>query len=122
VRIERRVLTSVKGFPVRLVPLIPLFLAALLTMPAIDAGAAIDCSRATGNVDRMLCSNSRAAAAEERMAQAFRAAVRRGVAPDALRSSQVRWKTQVRDLCNTIDCLIKAYDQRIVELDSMGAS
>jgi uncharacterized protein len=101
--------------------MIVLFCCSVCLHWTLDARAAMDCSRATTNVDRMLCSSSRAAVAEERMAYAFRAAVRRGVAPEELRSSQLRWKTQVRDACNDVDCLVSAYEQRIAELDGLGS-
>lgn len=101
---------------VRTLRIIITFLAAY----ALTAQAAIDCSRATGNGDRMLCFSERAAAAEERMAFAFKAAVRRGIPPSQLRSTQLQWKSEIRDLCNDVDCLIKAYDQRTIELDSLG--
>lgn len=98
----------------------PGIMIALLATYALSAQAAIDCSRATTNVDRLLCSSERAAAAEERMAYAFRAAVRRGIAPNQLRSTQTQWKSEIRDRCNDVDCLTNAYDQRTIELDSLA--
>lgn len=91
-----------------------------MAMHAPMAQGAIDCSRATSNVDRLLCSSSRAAAAEERMAHAFRAAVSRGIPPGQLRNTQQQWKAEIRDRCNDVDCLTNAYDQRAIDLDGLG--
>lgn len=92
-----------------------------ISLPAslMVAHAAVDCSRATSNIDRLLCSSSRAAAAEERMAYSFRAAVQRGVPPAQLRSTQLNWRTEIRDRCNNVDCLVGAFERRSIELDSL---
>jgi uncharacterized protein len=91
--------------------------ACVLLAAAATAGAAVDCSRARSNAEKMLCSSARAADAEEAMALAFRDAMRRGADPAALMDSQRRWTREVRDACNSIDCLLKAYEDRIDELD-----
>jgi uncharacterized protein len=82
------------------------------------AAAALDCSRARSNADKMLCSNSRLAMADERMAYAFREAIRRGADPSALMQSQRRWTTEIRDACNGVECMLKAYEDRTAELEN----
>lgn len=77
----------------------------------------IDCSKATSNADRLVCSNDRLAAAEEGMARAYRDALRRGVDRDRLRSSQREWNQEVRDRCNDAACLERAYAERMSELN-----
>ena len=92
---------------------------ALLGMVAsTHVAAAIDCSRAKSNVDKLICSSSRASAAENQMAWSYRAALQRGVDPQMLRRSQHEWQEQVRDICNDVPCLIKAFDERGGELDN----
>ena len=93
----------------------------LAWLPASIGTAAIDCSRVTSNVERLICSNSRAAAAEEKMAQSFWAALRRGVPPAELRESQRIWLNEVRNACNDVECLLRAHERRILELDSLAA-
>ncbi len=86
---------------------------------AVDpAAAVIDCSRVTSNADRLVCSSDRLAAAEERMALAFRQAMRRGVDRDKLIATQREWNANVRELCNQVDCLLRAYEDRAAELDN----
>ena len=79
--------------------------------------AVIDCSRATSNADRLVCSNDRLASVEEEMARAYRNALRRGVDGEKLRATQRDWKAAVRDPCNDAACLQQAYGARILELD-----
>ena len=78
--------------------------------------AAVDCARAKENVDKLVCFNSKAAAAEERMALAFHHALQRGVSPEILRQTQSHWKKNVRDVCINVECIVGAHEERIAEL------
>jgi len=91
---------------------------AVLLSGSVSVPAAQDCSRARSNAEKMLCSNSRLAQAEERMAYAFRIAIRHGADPSALMQSQRRWSTEIRDACNEVDCMLKAYEERTAELEN----
>ena len=88
-----------------------------LIVPA-SALAALDCSRAKTNAEKMLCSNSRLAEADERLAFAFRSAVHRGADPKELMEAQRVWIRDARDVCNDVECMLKAYEERISDLDS----
>ena len=92
------------------------FLVALM-LPA-SALAALDCSRAKTNAEKMLCSNSRLAEADERLAFAFRSAIHRGADPRTLMDAQRVWVRDARDVCNDVECMLKAYEERISDLDS----
>ena len=87
-------------------------------MVPVTALAALDCSRAKTNSEKMLCSNSRLAAADERLAYAFRGAIHRGADPKELMESQRVWVRESRDVCNDAECMLKAYQERISDLDS----
>lgn len=80
--------------------------------------AALDCSRARTNTEKLLCSNSRLAEADDRLALAFRGAIRRGADPKTLMDEQRAWNRDVRDICNDVGCMLKAYEERISDLDS----
>ena len=97
-----------------------MFLSAVVIVlaAAVVAPAALDCSRATSNAEKMVCSNSRLALAEERMVYAFRGAIRRGADPAALMESQRRWTAEIRDACNEVECMLKAYEDRTAELEN----
>jgi uncharacterized protein len=91
---------------------------AIMLAAPVPAPAALDCSRARSNAEKMLCSNSRLALAEERMAYAFREAIRHGADPSALMQSQRRWTTEIRDACNEVECMLKAYEDRTADLEN----
>jgi uncharacterized protein len=80
--------------------------------------AALDCSRAKSNAEKLLCSNPRLAEADERLAFAFRGAVRRGADPEQLMESQRVWVRNARDVCNDAECMLRAYEERISDLDA----
>lgn len=80
--------------------------------------AALDCSRAKTNTEKLLCSNSRLAEADVRMALAFRGAIHRGADPKALMDAQRAWIHDARDVCNDVECMLKAYEERISDLDN----
>jgi len=80
--------------------------------------AAVDCSRARTNVDKLICSSSRLSVAEEQMAKSYRAAMRRGVDLQELQRTHIEWYEQVRNACNDVACLMRAFDDRSAELDN----
>lgn len=84
----------------------------------MPASAALDCGRASTNVEKLLCSNPRLARADERMARAFRAAIHRGADPRLLMETQRVWIQDARDVCNDVECLLNAYEDRISDLDN----
>jgi uncharacterized protein len=88
-----------------------------LAVPA-PVMAALDCSRAKTNVEKLLCSNPRLAEADDRMAFAFRGAIRRGADPKMLMEAQRAWIHDARDVCNDVECILKAYEERISDLDN----
>ena len=96
--------------------------AVLAVMAALAASfpawAALDCSRAKANAEKLICSNPRLAQADERMALAFRGAIRRGADPKVLMDTQRTWNHDARDACSEVECMLKAYEQRISDLDS----
>ena len=90
----------------------------LLACQIGSAWAVIDCSKPKTKVDWMLCSNDKAAREEERMAFAFREAMNRTDKREALQQEQRDWNVNVRDLCNDVACLVKAYRERATELET----
>ncbi len=97
--------------------LVVLAITLALAVPA-PVLAALDCSRAKSNAEKLLCSNSRLAYADERMALAFRRAIHRGADPRMLMEAQRAWIRDARDVCNDVECMLNAYEERISDLDS----
>ena len=80
--------------------------------------AAVDCSRAKSNVDKLVCSSSVLSLAEEEMAKSYRSAMRRGVDLRELQRTHIEWYEHVRNACNDVSCLLKAFDDRSAELEN----
>ena len=80
--------------------------------------AVSDCGKPKTKVEWMLCSNDKAALEEERMALAFREAMNRTDKREALMQEQRDWSVNVRDLCNDVPCLVKAFRDRMSELET----
>lgn len=89
-----------------------------LLLAAGPAWPAMDCSRARSNAEKMLCSNTRLMQADEQLAFAYREAIRRGVNPQELIESQRAWVSGARDVCNDVECMLRAYQDRIADLES----
>jgi uncharacterized protein len=95
------------------------FLLVMALLPwARPAAAVTDCSKATANIDRLLCSSDRLAVADQMMAAAFRDAFYRTRDRDALIKEQDQWRKNVRDACNDVPCLLEAYQRRTSELET----
>ena len=90
----------------------------LMVVYAAPSAALTDCSKPKTKIDWMLCSSDRAVMEEQRMARAFRDAANRTEDRRKLLSDQKEWTEQVRDACNDIACLLKAYQERTEDLDS----
>ena len=82
------------------------------------AFAVTDCSRTRTNVERLLCSSDRLAVADQLMAIAFRDAFHRTDRREDLLADQERWLKTVRDACNDVPCLMRAYEERTSELET----
>ena len=85
---------------------------------AAAALAVTDCSKPKERIDWLLCSNDRLSAADERMGVAFRDAFNRTADRHALIEDQTRWRKTVRDACNDVPCLLKAYQARTSALET----
>lgn len=97
-----------------------LCLLAAIALAAPLAGlAVVDCSHAKSNVEKLLCSNSRLAQADQRLAFAFREAINRGVKPESLMESQRAWVRDSRDVCNDVECMLRAYEERTSEIQDL---
>ena len=78
-----------------------------------------DCSKPKSNTERLICSNDRVGQAHELMAAAFLFAFRRAPADDIrdrLRREQREWEVTVRDPCGDVPCLLRAYQDRTLDL------
>jgi len=93
----------------------------IIAAVAAFAGPAVavtDCSKPKTNIDWLMCSNDRLQFADGLMAAAFRDAFNRTEDREALLEDQARWRTTVRDACNDVPCLMKAFQDRTSALET----
>jgi uncharacterized protein len=94
------------------------FFVLALLLAAANAGAVMDCSRTKSNAEKMICSNSRLMQADQQLALAWREAIRRGIDPQELMETQRTWLRDVRDACNDVECMLRAYQDRVADLEN----
>ena len=91
----------------------------LLVALASGASAVTNCGKPhKTNIEMLLCSNEKVGRADHLMARAFRDAFRRADDPEALLADQQRWTRKVRDACNDVPCLMRAFEDRASELET----
>jgi uncharacterized protein len=94
-----------------------LFVSAVLASAC--AWGAVNCYKPnkTG-VEWLICTNDRVSVAEELMSMAFRDAFNRTRDKEALIQEQELWRKNVRDACNDVPCLLRAFERRTSELET----
>jgi uncharacterized protein len=80
--------------------------------------AAINCSNPNSNVERLICTSSRASVAHEQLAFSYNLAMRRGVDIKMLQETQIDWYENVLSVCNDVNCVVQAMDERSYELEN----
>lgn len=94
--------------------------AVLLALLPVPGFAAQDCGRPKTVYERIVCSNDRVSEAHERFAFAYFNHYRRAMNDelrDAIRRGQREWELTVRDACMDVPCLLKAFEERTLELE-----
>lgn len=81
-------------------------------------GASFDCTRASSEVERVVCSDSRVSKLDEDYANQFRSAIANASDPESVRANGRAWLRVVRDACSSAECLVDAYSTRILELQA----
>jgi uncharacterized protein YecT (DUF1311 family) len=89
--------------------------------PAPRYAASFDCATARPGAEEMVCEDPALAAADRRMARAYRRAMGSGVDPEDLRQEQRDW-TAIREdaAMRSRQALAQVYDQRIAELNRIA--
>jgi len=75
-----------------------------------------DCAKATTSPERMICSNKELAQADIRMVQIYKAVRNNSPNKEVLTREQNNWRKNVRDACADATCMLRAYQDRIIQL------
>lgn len=94
-----------------------LFAAATLAS-SIALGAGFDCQKAATRVEKLICENGQLGRLDSRLDSAYRLALNEAYPAEKpqLVSAQKQWLRSVRDRCDTTDCLLRAYSERLAVL------
>lgn len=85
-------------------------------------GASFDCAKAQAKVEKLICESEALSAMDEKLAEAYQAALKQTATPVALKQRQQSWLKDLRQYCKTVTCLEGSYWARIRELeDGQGA-
>lgn len=77
--------------------------------------ASFDCQRAGTRVEKLICADPLLGRLDSQLDTAYRIALRAGIAAEkqAVAAAQKEWLQSVRDRCDSVDCLVAAYSDRI---------
>jgi hypothetical protein len=90
------------------------------TAPA--SGPAFDCSQAFTRAEHLVCADAVLSLMDRQLARAYADARLRATDPLVLQREEDEWRRRVRDACDSIPCIERAYDRRTAELDAVGRS
>lgn len=104
----------------------PILIALVAMLPVTVQ--ALDCGRATSNVEKLICGNDQQLEHRQLqwldgiLNQQYRLFLAKTSHPEQLKADQVNWLKHVRDKCTSTSCLKSAYESRIRRLaEAMGA-
>ena len=81
--------------------------------PEPSAGPSFDCTRATSQVNRMICASPKLSGADRSLGETFNTVLNQGgVDAAALRADEAHWLRDVRNACADPACLARVYVQR----------
>lgn len=87
------------------------------TLSGSSSAANFDCAKAATSSEKLICSDGSLSAADDRLAKAYRMAMKTSRNKQALKHEQQNWIQKERDVCQDAACMLKAYESRIAALE-----
>ena len=75
-----------------------------------------DCEKASSGSERLICSSKELSVADVKLAQAYKLAANVSIDKDTLKKEQNAWRKNERDACADIQCMLAAYQNRLIQL------
>lgn len=75
-----------------------------------------DCNKASSTAEKLICSSSQLSMLDVQLNGVFKQAVANAGDPKQVLALQKAWIKNVRGLCNDVECMTKAYQQRLDQL------
>jgi uncharacterized protein len=82
--------------------------------------ASFDCEKAISKVEKLICSNNDLSRLDETLSNAYRQAVEKSENKKKIAKEQRQWLKDVRNLCQDVNCLSAAYQERTSNLVMMS--
>lgn len=83
------------------------------------AKPSFDCAKASTRPEQLVCSDSGLARLDANLADTYAAARARVSDKTGLKDAQNAWRRDVRDACGDVDCVRRAYEERIEHLQRL---
>ena len=84
--------------------------------------AGFDCSKASTDAEKLICSDQQLSALDGRLTEAWRQALKKSSDKEALKKDQQEWIKTGRDVCPDVPCMQQAYEARIAVLNAGPAA
>lgn len=78
--------------------------------------AGFDCGRAVSRIEKLVCGNENAATLDAKLAGLYKLSLRFTQLNKRTREQQANWIRNVRSKCGDLDCITRAYSERITEI------
>ncbi len=79
--------------------------------------ASFDCTKATGKTEKIICSDEDISILDEKLSKLYNHCLAISNHVEKLRLAQRHWLRNDRNLCSDSNCVIKAYENRIIQLE-----
>ena len=89
-----------------------LILSACLIAINVNA-ASFDCRKATTLIEKYICSDQQLSDLDDLLMLAYKKAMSNSVSPEQVKAQQISWLKNVRNACQTPECLKQVYSDRI---------
>jgi len=89
-----------------------------LIMLSIAQAASFDCSKSKTRIEKMICDSPDLRSLDAHLYEAYLSALRKGKNPNDIKIFQRQWLKEVRDRCQSIECLQSVYHKQTVILEA----
>ncbi|MFZ4856742.1 MAG: lysozyme inhibitor LprI family protein [Desulfuromonadaceae bacterium] len=91
------------------------FILAVCLLPCVAQTASFDCNNASTNVEKMICSNEELSSADEKLAEAYNAALSVAASKEIVKANQREWIKTRNEITDGSE-LLSSYQERIQAL------
>jgi len=93
------------------------FVVLTIILSALLFGASFDCTKATTNVEKMICQNESLSKLDENLSQSFKEAMQQSTDKEQLKKVQLGWLKE-RNTCKSVKCIKQKYEERLLSFEN----